>query len=120
MSEEFIRMKVPKRAEILYDFANEPTFPICAIEFEEENTEKEDCVKIKVKKELYNRIKEEYGSNKIMFYCNMQKKLPLRFGAFSPDMQHSYSILKKLGLVSDEKDWVKNSQDYIEKYLEEE
>lgn len=120
MSEEFIRMKVPPRAEVLYDFANEPTFPMCTLEFEEENTEKEDCVKIKVKSNLYNRIIKEYGSNKIILYCNLQKKAPVRFGAFSPDMQNSFSILKDLGLVSDEKDWVKNSQEFIEDFLEEE
>lgn len=119
ISKDFIKIKQPSRAEILFEFANEPTFPIAVLEFEEYEEEDTTTVKIKVKKELFDRIQKDYGTNKILLYCNIRKDLPPKFGAFSPEMGDSYKILKDLDLVVPEEEWVKNTHHYIEKELEE-
>lgn len=117
MADEFIRIKPPRKSEILYEFAQEPTFPIAVLEFEIDDNIETPISKIKVNSEFYNRIKEEYAGNRIILYCNMQKKQKLRFGAFTPDMEQSYTILKDLNLISDEETWVLKSQDDIKKHL---
>lgn len=119
MSEEFLKVKTPPKAEVLFDFANEPTFPICVLEFEQAEETQTTNLKIQVKKKLYDKILEEYGKNKVLFYCTIPKNFQIRFGAFSPDMQESFSLLTDLKLISSLEDWVKKSQDHIEKYLNE-
>lgn len=119
MSEDFLRMKPPPIGEVLYNFAQEPTFPICVIEFEEEENLKNPVTKIKVNKEFYNRIIKEYGENKVILYCSIYKDLPLKFGTFSPTMEQSYSILKDLQLICNEREWVNKSQEDIKQYLKE-
>ena len=119
MSEEFIRLKVPPKAEVLFNFANEPTFPICVLEFEEDEEGERTSSKIRVKKMLNQQILDQYDDNKVLLYCTIPKGYRIRFGAFSPDMQESYSLLAELKLVSSLEEWVNKSQDYIEKYLTE-
>lgn len=119
MSEEFIRVKAPPRAEVLFNFANEPTFPISLLEFEEDEKGETTNSKIVVKKKLYKKILDQYSISKVLLYCTIRKGIRIRFGAFSPDMQESYSLLTELKLTSSLEEWVNKSQDYIEKYLTE-
>lgn len=117
MSGKFVRMRVPSRAEVLDDFTQQPTFPFCILEFEETDNIESPIIKIKVKKELFKKITEEYGGKKIIVYCDLTKGLPTKFGLFSPEMQKSVALLRDLGLISDENTWIKNSIKDIEKYL---
>jgi hypothetical protein len=117
MSKEF-KIREPSRAEVLFEFANEPTFPIAILEFEEYEEGDPTKFKIKVDKELFNEIKKQYGTNEIILYCNMRKESGLKFGAFSPEMENSYSILRNLDLTKPKGEWVKEAHKYIEKELE--
>jgi len=121
MSDEFIRVKAPPKAEVLFNFANEPTFPVSVLEFTEGDggEEEPNKSKIRIKNQLYQKISDLYGTNKVLLYCTIPKGYRIRFGAFSPDMQESYSLLAELKLVSSLEEWVSRSQDYIEKYLTE-
>lgn len=111
---------MPSKSEILDDITQQPVFPFCILEFEETEKIESPVFKIKVNKELFNRITEEYGSNKIIVYCDLTKEMPIKFGTFSPDMQRSVSILKELDLISDLETWIGDSLKDIENYLSEE
>ena len=120
MSDKLFRMRAPPRAEILYDFVQEPVFPFRIIEFEEENNITNPVTKIKVNKELYSKIVKDFGTNRMIFYCNLSKDFPISFNILSPNIQNSISILKDLKLIATEEEWILKSQEDIIKAIKEE
>lgn len=117
MAERYLteRLKaIPSQSVDMMDMAKGPIFPICVLKLKKKTKPGVKVAEVEVGSALYDFLFKTYGTNEIILYCDLRAA---KIGAFSPDMQISYDILQKLGLVTKPENWVKRAEPYIEKVV---
>lgn len=117
MAERYVteRLKaIPSQSVDMMDMAKGSIFPICVLKLKKKTKRGLKVAEVEVGSALYDFLFKIYGTDEIIVYCDLRA---VSIGSFSPDMQISYDILQKLGLVTKPEKWVKRAGPYIEKIL---
>ena len=112
MPDRYITEKFEGPSQIvdMVALAKENTYPIFVLKMQKQKKPSVPSVKVELNDALYEYLVGIYGTDEIVFYCNLQSAM---IGAFSPDMQISYDFLQSQGLVSKCETWVKKAVPYI-------
>ena len=104
--------ELPSQSIDMMDMAKGPIFPICALKLKKKTKPGVKVTEVEIGSAFYDFLSKIYGTDEIILYCDLRG---VSIGSFSPDMQISYDILQKLGLVTKAENWAKRAEPYIEK-----
>jgi len=116
MAERYIteKLRAPSQSVDMVNIAKGPTFPLCVLKLKKKPKPSVKVAEVEVSGTLYDYLFEIYGTDEIVLYCDLPGG---SIGAFSPDMQISYNVLQKLGLVAKPENWVERAEPFIEKVI---
>lgn len=116
MSEKAVRVKLPKQDEFILNTAKGQTFPLGVLKLRKKDTPEKFLAELELDEKIYNYLTQSYGSDEIILYCTFEAPIPA-LGAYSPDMQISQGFLEKIGVISNNINWVKEARPFIKKNL---
>lgn len=102
--------------QILLDIAHGPAYPFCISKIVKTNKKETFVQEIKLKPKFYDFLLKTYGTDEIVLYCNLAGG---GIEAWSTDMQLTFKLMNRIGLMSSTKEWVIKSRPYISAFLSE-
>ena len=94
--------------------AHDPTFPFFQIRLVRGESKEITELVFPVSPEIYDRLTEQYGSDELTFYYNLETA---KSEAFSRSMIFTFNMLQKLDVMSSIQSWINTSHKFMINYL---